>query len=146
MDDDNTYEIDLFNEMKLIKEHKVGVWPVGLVGGLLVEKPLLDVSNTVIGFNSAWRPERPFPIDMAGFAISTKLLLENPDAVFSYDVQRGYQESEILRHLTTLKELQPLADHCRKVYVWHTRTEQPKLEAENKIKAKGYASNNGIEV
>lgn len=62
MDDDNTYSIELFEQMKLIQSNKVGVWPVGLVGGLMVEKPVLDDENLVLGFNSAWRPERPFPV------------------------------------------------------------------------------------
>lgn len=147
MDDDNTYSIDLFEEMKRIRPNKVGVWPVGLVGGLMVEKPVLDSDNMVLGFNSAWRPERPFPVDMAGFAISTDLLLQHSEAVFSYEVERGYQESEILRYLVVVRDLQPLADLCRKVLVWHTRTEQPKLDAEAKWKKDGHeASHKGMEV
>lgn len=130
MDDDNTYSIELFEQMKEIPANRVGVWPVGLVGGLMVEKPVLDDDKSVLGFNSAWRPERPFPVDMAGFAISTDLILQHPEAVFSYEIERGYQESEILRHLTVVRDLQPLADFCRKVLVWHTRTETPKLDAE----------------
>lgn len=100
------------------KIRKVGVWPVGLVGGLMVEKPICDnATNKVIGFNAAWKPDRPFPIDMAGFAINLKLLLENSHAVFSYDVQSGYQESEILRQIVTRDELEPLADSCTKVSI-----------------------------
>lgn len=53
MDDDNTYSTQLFEEMTKIEPGKVAVWPVGLVGGLLVEKPVLDVDNRVLGFNSA---------------------------------------------------------------------------------------------
>lgn len=53
MDDDNTYSIQLFEEMRKIESGKVAVWPVGLVGGLLVEKPVLDEDNRVMGFNSA---------------------------------------------------------------------------------------------
>lgn len=53
MDDDNTYSILLFEEMKKIGAGKVAVWPVGLVGGLLVEKPVLDEDKSVMGFNSA---------------------------------------------------------------------------------------------
>lgn len=52
MDDDNTYSIDLFEEIKKIEPGKVAVWPVGLVGGLSVEKPVLDIDNRVLGFNS----------------------------------------------------------------------------------------------
>lgn len=53
MDDDNTYSTQLFDEMKKIEPGKVAVWPVGLVGGLMVEKPVLDENNRVLGFNSA---------------------------------------------------------------------------------------------
>lgn len=87
MDDDNTYSVELFGEMAKIDRGKVGVWPVGLVGGLMVEKPVLT-DNEIIGFNSQWRPERPFPVDMAGFAISGDLIMDFPDALFSYDAPR----------------------------------------------------------
>lgn len=63
MDDDNTYSVELFEEMSKIKKGKVGVWPVGLVGAMNVEKPLVE-NGKVVGFNSMWRPERPFPIGM----------------------------------------------------------------------------------
>ncbi|XP_066582909.1 galactosylgalactosylxylosylprotein 3-beta-glucuronosyltransferase I isoform X2 [Prorops nasuta] len=144
-DDDNTYSIKLFNEMLKVK--KVGVWPVGLVGGLMVEKPICDnATNKVLGFNSVWKPDRPFPVDMAGFAIGLNLLLENRDAWFSYEVQGGYQESAILQQLITKDQLEPLADCCTKVYVWHTRTEPPLLNAEQMLIKKGKRSNAGIEV
>lgn len=147
MDDDNTYSLELFNEIAKIEQGHVGVWPVGLVGGLMVEKPLLNTDNKVIGFNAVWRPERPFPIDMAGFAISTDLLLKFEKAVFSYEVERGYQESEILRQITVKEDLQPLASLCTKVLVWHTRTEKTKLVYEEKlIKNHLRKSDDGIEV
>lgn len=145
MDDDNTYSVELFEQMSEVGRGKVAVWPVGLVGGLLVERPVLN-GGEVIGFNSAWRPERPFPVDMAGFAISTDLLRDYPKAVFSYEVQRGYQESEILRQLVVVRDLQPLANGCTEVLVWHTRTEVPKLDAEAKlVKAKQPPSDSGME-
>lgn len=138
MDDDNIYSIELFQEMQKIEEGRVGVWPVGLVGGLMVEKPLLDETGTrVVGFNSLWRPERQFPIDMAGFGISLDLILDNPQAKFSYDVERGYQETAILRHVTKVEKLQPLANKCKDVLVWHTRTESTKLDGEKTLKKSG---------
>ncbi|XP_053951240.1 galactosylgalactosylxylosylprotein 3-beta-glucuronosyltransferase I [Anastrepha ludens] len=147
MDDDNSYSVELFVEMTKIEPGRIGVWPVGLVGGLLVEKPLLNADNSqVIGFNAAWRPERPFPIDMAAFAISIDLLFKYPQAQFAYEVERGYQESEILRHLTTKQQLQPLANNCRDVLVWHTRTEKTNLGAEIKLNKEGKRSNEGMEV
>ncbi len=95
---------------------KVGVWPVGLVGGLMVEKPLID-SNTgrVVGWNSHWRPERDFPIDMAGFAVNLQHLLAHPSAEFTFNVERGFQESALLSQLVTVNELEPKADNCTKV-------------------------------
>lgn len=146
MDDDNSYSVELFVEMAKIKPGHVGIWPVGLVGGLMVERPLLDPDNKVIGFNAAWRPERPFPIDMAAFGISMDLFIKYPQAVFSYEVQRGYQESEILRYLTTRDQLQPLANNCRDVLVWHTRTEKTKLTAEEALIRQGKRSDLGMEV
>ncbi|XP_004524928.1 galactosylgalactosylxylosylprotein 3-beta-glucuronosyltransferase I [Ceratitis capitata] len=147
MDDDNSYSVELFVEMMKIEPGRVGVWPVGLVGGLMVEKPILNEDNThVIGFNAAWRPERPFPIDMAAFAISTDLLFKYPQAQFAYEVERGYQESEILRHITTREKLQPLANNCRDVLVWHTRTEKTNLVSEVKLNKEGKRSDEGMEV
>lgn len=133
MDDDNSYSVELFEEMSTIRRGSVGVWGVGLVGALAVEKPLVE-NEKVIGFNSVWRPERPFPIDMAGFAISCDLFEQNPEAQFANEVQRGYQESEILRQVTTRDQLQPLGTN--KILVWHTRTEPPKLDNELKLKKK----------
>lgn len=102
----------------MTKIKRVGVWPVGLVGGLMVEKPLLDkVTKKVVGFNSAWKPDRPFPIDMAGFAMNMKLLFDHKDAWFSFEIESGHQESEILRQVTTRDQLEPLADFCTKVCI-----------------------------
>lgn len=146
MDDDNSYSVQLFDEICKIEPGKVGVWPVGLVGGLMVEKPVLNANGIVTGFNAAWRPERLFPIDMAGFAISGDLLSQNPGAVFSYEVERGYQETEILRQITKVQDLQVLANKCTDILVWHTRTEAPKLTAEEKLKKAGKKSDEGMEV
>lgn len=134
MDDDNTYSVELFEEMSKIQKGRVGVWPVGLVGAMNVEKPLVE-GEKVLGFNSMWRPERPFPIDMAGFGISGDLFENNPTALFNYEVEKGYQESEILRQLTTREKLQPIASN--KILVWHTRTENSKFDNELKLAKKG---------
>ncbi|PSN34709.1 Galactosylgalactosylxylosylprotein 3-beta-glucuronosyltransferase I [Blattella germanica] len=115
-DDDNSYSLELFKEMR--DTRIVSVWPVGLVGGVMVEKPLLNLTTgQVIGWNSAWEPQRPFPVDMAGFAINLKHFLKHPDAMFSFTAKRGHQESEILRHLTTREQLEPKADNCTKVSI-----------------------------
>ncbi|KAI6194400.1 Galactosylgalactosylxylosylprotein 3-beta-glucuronosyltransferase [Aphelenchoides besseyi] len=88
-DDDNVYDWRLFEQIRSVS--KIGVWPVGLVGGLLVETPLLTNGN-IVGFSSIWKKERPFPIDMAAFAVNLTIVNEHPEAEFSYDVPRGYQQ------------------------------------------------------
>ena len=150
-DDDNTYSMKLFEEMRHTKG--VSVWPVGLVGGLMVEKPKIELDKTtnlniVTGWDVAWKPERPFALDMAGFAVNVQLFLDKPKAKFAYSVKRGYQESEFLRHLDVeLKELEPKADMCTKVYVWHTRTEKVDTKMETKRKSLILPpSNMGIQV
>lgn len=130
-DDDNTYDLRLFEEMRNTK--KVSIWPVGLVGGLKIEKPLVQ-DGKVVGFNSVWSPNRPYPIDMAGFAINLDLLLAHPSASFSYDVPRGHQESHIITLLISgWSDLEPKATNCTQVLVWHTRTVKPSFHREVKL-------------
>lgn len=133
MDDDNTYALKLFDEIRKVK--KVGMWPVGLVGGMRVEMPIVN-QGKIAGFNAVWKPFRPFPIDMAGFAINVSLILDHPEAKFSRKVQSGYQESEILKYVATIDDLEPLAENCTKVYVWHTRTQKPNILSLSKLKVK----------
>ncbi|KAG7302021.1 hypothetical protein JYU34_013473 [Plutella xylostella] len=129
MDDDNTYALKVFEEMRKI--NKVGVWPVGIVGGMMVEMPIIT-NGKVSGFNALWKPFRPFPIDMAGFAVAANLFLEHPEAKFSRKVQSGFQESVILNYFVKKEDLEPLADNCTKVYVWHTRTQKPSISKAGK--------------
>ncbi|XP_073946588.1 galactosylgalactosylxylosylprotein 3-beta-glucuronosyltransferase 3-like [Choristoneura fumiferana] len=120
MDDDNTYSLKVFEEIRKVK--RVGVWPVGIVGGMRVERPLVT-DGKVSGFSALWKPYRPFALDMAGFAINASLFLDYPEAKFSWKIEAGFLESEILKYFVTVKDLEPLADNCTKVYVWHTRTQ-----------------------
>ena len=143
-DDDNTYSLELFEEMR--HTQSVSVWPVGLVGGLKVEKPKVE-NDKVIGWDVTWGQDRPFALDMAGFAINVKLFLSKNKAKFAYKVKRGHQESELLKHLVTLNELEPKAEHCTKVLVWHTRTEKVDLYMEEVRKKNNIeSSDHGIEV
>lgn len=109
----------LFFQMRETK--RVSVWPVGLVGGAMVERPLvraLDEEgriNMVSGWLTGWKPDRPFAIDMAGFAVNLALLLRTSGAEFSLNVPIGYQESKFLEKMTTVELLEPKADLCTKV-------------------------------
>ncbi|KAF6112844.1 beta-1,3-glucuronyltransferase 2 [Phyllostomus discolor] len=111
---------------------KVSVWPVGLVGGRRYERPLVE-NGKVVGWYTGWRADRPFAIDMAGFAVSLQVILSNPKAVFKRrGSQPGMQESDFLKQITTVEELEPKASNCTKVLVWHTRTEKVNLANEPK--------------
>ncbi|XP_075693434.1 galactosylgalactosylxylosylprotein 3-beta-glucuronosyltransferase 3 isoform X2 [Rhinoderma darwinii] len=136
-DDDNTYSLQIFKEMR--NTQKVSVWPVGLVGGLRYEGPLVT-GGKVVGFHTAWKTHRPFPIDMAGFAVSLSLLLSYPKAQFDPNAERGFLESSLLGPLVSMGELEPKADNCTKIWVWHTRTEKPKLKQEDLMEKQGKGS------
>ena len=105
-------------------------------------------NEKVVSWDVVWSPNRPFAIDMAGFAVNLKLFLSKNKAKFAYQVKRGHQESEFLKHLVMgLHELEPKADLCTKVLVWHTRTEKVDLKEEKRRKEKGlHMSDHGIEV
>uniref|UniRef100_A0A8C6U9A9 Galactosylgalactosylxylosylprotein 3-beta-glucuronosyltransferase n=1 Tax=Neogobius melanostomus TaxID=47308 RepID=A0A8C6U9A9_9GOBI len=142
-DDDNTYSLQLFQEMR--NTLKVSVWPVGLVGAMKYESPLVQ-GGKVIGFHTGWKPSRPFPMDMAGFAVSLRLILAKPDACFDADAPIGFLEGSFLQKLVTMDELEPRADDCTKVLVWHTRTEKPKMSTEKAMQAQGLGSDPTWEV
>uniref|UniRef100_A0A8B9SD75 Galactosylgalactosylxylosylprotein 3-beta-glucuronosyltransferase n=1 Tax=Apteryx owenii TaxID=8824 RepID=A0A8B9SD75_APTOW len=114
-DDDNTYSLELFQEMRTTR--KVSVWPVGLVGGRRYERPVVE-NGKVVGWYTGWRADRPFAIDMAGFAVSLQVILSHPKAVFKRrGSQPGMQESDFLKQITTVEELEPKANNCTKVLI-----------------------------
>lgn len=140
-DDDNTYDLEVFHEMRYTR--RVSVWPVGFVGGMLVERPLVERGEIVTSFNSMWRKDRPFPMDMAGFAISLHTLISNQNATFSESEPIGFVESQFLRQFVkSWSDLEPKADKCTKVLVWHTKTQKPTLHEEKKLKR---PSHDGLE-
>ncbi|CAL8364243.1 unnamed protein product [Lota lota] len=130
-DDDNVYSLKVFEEMRSTRT--VSVWPVAFSGGLRYESPKINSLGKVYGWKTVFGPRRPFGIDMAGFAINLELLLRKPEVIFKLrDVKAGYQESNLLSELVSLSDLEPKADNCTTVLVWHTRTEKPVLVNEGK--------------
>ena len=55
-DDDNAYSLRLFEEISATR--KVSVFPVGLVGGVMVERPLTTAEGTVTGWSVGWGTDR----------------------------------------------------------------------------------------
>ncbi|KAM7315171.1 hypothetical protein ISCGN_004954 [Ixodes scapularis] len=106
-DDDNTYDFRLFDEMRWVR--KVGVLPVGLVGRFGVSSPVV-VAGRVVGFHDSFDSGRTFPVDMAGFAVNLRLVLDGqPDMPYVL----GMQETRFLESLNvTTAQLEPLARNC----------------------------------
>jgi len=146
MDDDNTYHIKLFDEIRKINH--VGIWPVGLTGKLRFAGPICS-KEKVTGFRAVFAPNRLFPIDMAGFAISLRLLVkEKPDVIFESTWNIGWLETTFLKHLTSVDQLEALANDCTEILVWHTKTELPivLLAKEQQFIEQGLPSDPNIEV
>lgn len=93
------------------------MWPVAFVGGLRYESPKVNAAGKVYGWKTVFDPHRPFAIDMAGFAVNLRLILQRSQAYFKLrGVKGGYQESSLLRELVTLNDLEPKAANCTKVW------------------------------
>ncbi|KAE8752765.1 hypothetical protein FOCC_FOCC000503 [Frankliniella occidentalis] len=117
-DDDNTFDLRLFNEIRSTK--KVSMFPVGLIGDYGVSSPVIK-DGKVIGFYDSWPAKRTFPVDMAGFAVNIDFFLKHPEASMPY--KAGYEEDHFLKSLNlTLDDIEPKADGCTQVLVWHTQT------------------------
>jgi len=96
---------------------KISVWLVGICGGLRYEGPLCS-GGRVTGWHTGWDLERPFPLDMAGFAVGLPLLLARMNAKMDPHAKRGYVESSLLSSLITgMDELEAKADDCSKVSI-----------------------------
>ena len=145
MDDDNTYSLKVFEEMRYTK--RGSVWPVGLSGGLKFEGPGTCKNGKVLTWYTLWQPDRPFPLDMAGFAVNIKLIFSYPEAKYSNLVPRGHLESHFLTAVgLSRQDVEAKADDCTKILVWHTRTEKPVLKQEMKLIKAGKPSNPLMEV
>lgn len=97
---------------------KVSMWPVGLITKLGVSSPIVR-NGTFDGFYDGWIAGRKFPVDMAGFAVSVKFLLERPNATMPF--KPGFEEDGFLRSLAPFepKDIELLASNCTKVYYFY---------------------------
>ena len=134
-DDDNTYDLRLFPALRETKT--VGMLPVGLVGAASIERCVVNhTTGRVISISSGYMQQtRRFPIDMAGFAFHTDLLLPNNNnnnnnkrprlqrkVRFNWMWPGGTLETRFMQQLVEKRsDVNPLGDNCTKLYVWHTR-------------------------
>lgn len=131
-DDDNTYDIALFDEIR--KTKRVSMFPVGLCTKFGLSSPIIK-NEKFVGFYDGWIAGRKFPVDMAGFAVNVKFLLQRPNA--SMPFKAGYEEDGFLKSLAPFepKEIEFLADNCTKVLAWHTQTKknEPSASLDTKL-------------
>ncbi|XP_020282830.1 galactosylgalactosylxylosylprotein 3-beta-glucuronosyltransferase P-like isoform X1 [Pseudomyrmex gracilis] len=133
-DDDNTYDIELFDEIR--KTKTVSMFPVGLCTKFGLSSPILK-NGKFAGFYDGWVAGRKFPVDMAGFAVSVKFLHQRPNA--SMPFRAGYEEDGFLKSLAPFepRDAQLLADNCTKVLAWHTQTKKNEPSAPLDMKMYG---------
>ncbi|CAD5210183.1 unnamed protein product [Bursaphelenchus okinawaensis] len=121
-DDDNSYDIRLFNEyIRNVKS--IGFWAVGLAGSALVEAPHVE-NGVITKFNVVYAPSRKFATDMAGFAINLKLILKY-EASFHKGCVRVSPESCFLSQFKLNRSQVEPFGHDREpkeILVWHTKT------------------------
>ena len=116
-DDDNTYDLSLFEEIRWTK--KVSMLPVGFIGEDAFTSPVV-VNNKVVGFSDPWFAMRKFPVDMAGFAVNIDLLQKHSPKM---PYLKGFEETLFLENMNiTNDDIEPLANGCTEVLVWHTQT------------------------
>jgi SAM-dependent methyltransferase len=118
LDDDNLYKIELFDELRKVKN--ISIFPVG--GWFRPkndpERPILDQNHKFIGWNSGW--QRKYSTDMAGFAFHSKLLTKLTKPFWTY-IEHGGGETEFIDRLVTgIEDIEfNLCNNCQNCYVFH---------------------------
>jgi len=124
-DDDNTYDIRLFQQ--IARTRQISMFPVGFIGTQGVSTPIVE-DGKVVGFSDDWFAQRKFPVDMAGFAINVEFLRKrNSKADVAMPYKAGYEEDFFLQNLhIKLEDIEPMANDCTEILVWHTKTVKDK--------------------
>nr|XP_017025964.1 galactosylgalactosylxylosylprotein 3-beta-glucuronosyltransferase S isoform X2 [Drosophila kikkawai] len=122
-DDDNTYDLRLFSEIR--KTQRVSMFPVGLIADYAISGPVVR-KGKVVAFLDSWVAGRRWPVDMAGFAVSLEYMAQYPNVNMPY--KPGYEEDLFLRSINVrMDEIEPRGNNCTEVLVWHTQTKSKKL-------------------
>ncbi|KAL6734227.1 hypothetical protein Aduo_004791 [Ancylostoma duodenale] len=126
-DDDNSYDVRLFdNYIRQVK--RLGIWPVGLVGGAWVEAPKVGKNGKVEAWDVMFAPKREFATDMAGFALHVKELFRVMNASFGTKCAKtagfGPESCFLTQFGFKKKDAEPFGhnDVPKDILVWHTKT------------------------
>ncbi|KAH7938466.1 hypothetical protein HPB49_023865 [Dermacentor silvarum] len=113
--EDNSYDHRLFAQIAQVQ--RVGVLPVALSGAYNVSSPLVSPDGRVVGFHEPPEPERPFPMDLAGFAVNMRLVLSSASPNISFD--SAQVATVFLESLgVTMDDLEPLASNCTEARIY----------------------------
>ncbi|KAH8260053.1 hypothetical protein KR026_002210 [Drosophila bipectinata] len=122
-DDDNTYDLRLFSEIR--KTQIVSMFPVGLIADYGISGPVVR-KGKVVAFLDSWVAGRRWPVDMAGFAVNLEYMAKYPYVNMPY--KPGYEEDLFLRSIGLRMDLiEPRGSNCTEVLVWHTQTKSKKI-------------------
>ncbi|KAK6734067.1 hypothetical protein RB195_017689 [Necator americanus] len=127
-DDDNSYDVRLFDNY-IRKVKRLGIWPVGLVGGAWVEAPRVDKKGKVEGWDVLFAPRREFATDMAGFGLHIKELFRVKNATFEKCTKTagfGPESCFLTQFGFKKKDAEPfgLNEIPKDILVWHTKTSE----------------------
>ncbi|EDV33037.2 uncharacterized protein Dana_GF22782, isoform B [Drosophila ananassae] len=122
-DDDNTYDLRLFSEIR--KTQIVSMFPVGLIADYGISGPVVR-KGKVVAFLDSWIAGRRWPVDMAGFAVNLDYMAKYPYVNMPY--KPGYEEDLFLRSIgLRMDQIEPRGSNCTEVLVWHTQTKSKKI-------------------
>ncbi|XP_017055876.2 galactosylgalactosylxylosylprotein 3-beta-glucuronosyltransferase S isoform X3 [Drosophila ficusphila] len=122
-DDDNTYDLQLFSEIR--NTQRVSMFPVGLIADYGVSGPVVR-KGKVVAFLDSWVAGRRWPVDMAGFAVNLEYMAQYPYVNMPY--KPGYEEDLFLRSIgLKMDMIEPRGNNCTDILVWHTQTKSKKL-------------------
>jgi hypothetical protein len=118
LDDDNLYDLKLFNEIRKIKN--ISIFPVHGWNRDKnnPEKPILDNNNNFKSWNSAW--QRKYSTDMGGFAFRSSLLKNLKKPFWTYADHGGGESEFIDRLVKKVDDIEfNLCNNCNNCYVSH---------------------------
>jgi len=153
VDDDNAYDLQLFEELRKVKN--IAIFPVGGWGRPKdnAERPILDENHKFIKWNSTW--QRKYATDMGGFAFHSSLLDKIKKPFWTYHAHGGGETEFIDRLVSDINEIDfSLCDYCSNCYVYHNKLREiqhPEVDslqvyrtAKNKYNTKYGHSDNSI--
>jgi beta-1,3-glucuronyltransferase S len=92
---------------------------------VLTKTFLFTFKGKVVAFFDSWPAKRMWPVDMAGFAVNINHLMKYPNATMPY--KAGYEEDAFLKSIgLKIDQIEPKANDCTEVFVWHTQTTKTK--------------------